>query len=167
MYVRMYVCTHIRYDEGIMLDRESWYSVTPEAIARRHAARLAGKKSKTKGNKRVAAKGLVDKVAIDGFCGAGGSAIQLACVCRKVIALDLDPEKVGALRFLSGCVSVWWLFFGIFGWNRCLNTCMERVFMCSLFPVPGRRVYSICIYAYMCIYICIYIYIYIYICFHV
>lgn len=29
-----------RYDSGIQLDKESWYSVTPEAIAKHHAERV-------------------------------------------------------------------------------------------------------------------------------
>jgi hypothetical protein len=32
-----------RYDRGIQLDDESWYSVTPEALAMHHAERCGGK----------------------------------------------------------------------------------------------------------------------------
>ncbi|KAG0139952.1 hypothetical protein CROQUDRAFT_69773 [Cronartium quercuum f. sp. fusiforme G11] len=65
-----------RFDEGIKLDTQSWYSVTPEAIARQIAERCRC------------------KVIVDAFCGAGGNAIQFASTCSKVIAIDIDPNKI-------------------------------------------------------------------------
>ncbi|XP_022251334.1 uncharacterized protein LOC106467438 isoform X1 [Limulus polyphemus] len=65
-----------RFDEGIRLDYESWFSVTPEKIAHHIAKRCAC------------------DVIIDAFCGAGGNAIQFAFTCQKVIAIDIDPGKV-------------------------------------------------------------------------
>ncbi|XP_076341529.1 trimethylguanosine synthase 1 isoform X2 [Tachypleus tridentatus] len=65
-----------RFDEGIRLDYESWFSVTPEQIAHHIAKRCAC------------------DVIIDAFCGAGGNAIQFAFTCQKVIAIDIDPGKV-------------------------------------------------------------------------
>ena len=56
-----------RYDQGICLDAESWYSVTPEKLATHHAERLAC------------------DVIIDAFCGAGGNAIQFALTCHRGI----------------------------------------------------------------------------------
>ena len=35
---------------------------------------------------------------IDPFCGVGGSAIQFAQTCNKVIAIDIDPTKIHAAR---------------------------------------------------------------------
>ena len=35
---------------------------------------------------------------IDPFCGVGGSAIQFAKTCNKVIAIDIDPTKIHAAR---------------------------------------------------------------------
>jgi trimethylguanosine synthase len=58
------------------LDYESWYSVTPEEIAKRHASRLQ------------------TDIVLDAFCGAGGNTIQLAMTCHRVIALDMDPNKL-------------------------------------------------------------------------
>ncbi|GKV26878.1 hypothetical protein SLEP1_g36096 [Rubroshorea leprosula] len=49
-----------RHDEGLRMDEEGWYSVTPEEIAIGHAERCGG--------------GLV----IDCFSGVGGTAIQFA-----------------------------------------------------------------------------------------
>ncbi|XP_075145266.1 uncharacterized protein LOC142220169 isoform X1 [Haematobia irritans] len=65
-----------RFDEGIRLDRESWFSVTPEKVAKHLADRL-----KT-------------TIMVDGFCGSGGNAIQFALTCEKVIAIDIDPVKL-------------------------------------------------------------------------
>ncbi|GAB6032771.1 hypothetical protein CHUAL_011635 [Chamberlinius hualienensis] len=77
---RKYWCQRYRlfskYDEGIELDRESWFSVTPEKIAD-HIA----KKFKS-------------RLVIDAFCGAGGNTIQLAKRSLKVIAIDIDPNKI-------------------------------------------------------------------------
>ncbi|XP_009107768.1 trimethylguanosine synthase isoform X1 [Brassica rapa] len=65
-----------RYDEGIEMDEEGWYSVTPEEIAVKQAERCRG------------------KVVIDCFSGVGGNTIQFAKVCSSVIAIDIDPVKV-------------------------------------------------------------------------
>lgn len=64
------------YDEGVKLDTESWYSVTPEKIA-----------------EHIADRSRCD-VVVDAFCGVGGNAIQFALVCHKVIAIDIDPKKL-------------------------------------------------------------------------
>ena len=65
-----------RFDEGIRLDRESWFSVTPEKIAEHIAERCRC------------------DVVIDAFCGAGGNTIQLAFTCERVIAIDIDASKI-------------------------------------------------------------------------
>ncbi|CAK9141064.1 unnamed protein product [Ilex paraguariensis] len=65
-----------RYDKGIKLDEEGWFSVTPEEIAVRHAERSGG------------------GVVIDCFAGVGGNAIQFASVSQHVVAIDIDPHKV-------------------------------------------------------------------------
>ncbi|XP_032681835.1 trimethylguanosine synthase isoform X2 [Odontomachus brunneus] len=69
-----------KYDEGIQLDKESWYSVTPERIAKQIARRCKC------------------NVIVDAFCGAGGNAIQFAFTCNKVIAIDIDPKKIECAR---------------------------------------------------------------------
>jgi len=69
-----------KYDEGIRMDEESWYSVTPEKIAR-----------------HIALKCQCD-VVVDAFCGVGGNAIQFALTCARVIAVDIDREKVAMAR---------------------------------------------------------------------
>ncbi|KAL6062125.1 Trimethylguanosine synthase, variant 2 [Balamuthia mandrillaris] len=71
-----------RFDQGIQLDKESWYSVTPEVIAV-HTAQ------------RVKALGTAH-VVVDGMCGAGGNSIQFALHsgCERVIAIDIDAERL-------------------------------------------------------------------------
>lgn len=69
-----------KFDEGIKLDRESWFSVTPEKIAQHIAERCK-----------------CDTI-IDAFCGAGGNTIQFALTCEKVIAIDIDPVKIQLAR---------------------------------------------------------------------
>uniref|UniRef100_A0A1B6LF14 Trimethylguanosine synthase n=1 Tax=Graphocephala atropunctata TaxID=36148 RepID=A0A1B6LF14_9HEMI len=69
-----------RFDEGIRLDAESWYSVTPEKIAMNIAERCRC------------------DLVVDAFCGAGGNAIQLAFTCERVIAVDIDPQKIELAR---------------------------------------------------------------------
>ncbi|KAG5625474.1 hypothetical protein H5410_010692 [Solanum commersonii] len=58
----------LRYDQGIKMDEEGWFSVTPEKIALRHASRCGG------------------GVVIDGFAGVGGNAIQFATMCVVFLA---------------------------------------------------------------------------------
>lgn len=70
----------VKFDEGIRLDNESWFSVTPEVIALHQASRCQS------------------DVVVDAFCGAGGNAIQLARVCSQVIAIDIDPIKIALAR---------------------------------------------------------------------
>jgi len=69
-----------KYDEGIRLDEESWYSVTPEKIA-----------------EQVAQKCQCD-IVLDAFCGVGGNAIQFALTCGRVIAVDIDKNKISMAR---------------------------------------------------------------------
>lgn len=70
-----------RFDEGIDLDEESWYSVTPEGIAAHIASRCMINGTCT---------------ILDAFCGAGGSAIQFALASPHihVIAVDINPRRI-------------------------------------------------------------------------
>ncbi|XP_041483651.1 trimethylguanosine synthase-like [Lytechinus variegatus] len=69
-----------KFDEGIKLDAEGWYSVTPERIAEHQAERCRC------------------DLIVDAFCGAGGNAIQFAFTCERVIAVDIDPAKIELAR---------------------------------------------------------------------
>lgn len=70
------------FDMGIELDEESWFSVTPEQIALHHALRCGGP----------------DIVLVDACCGVGGNAIAFAKNCKKVIAVDIDQNKLNMGR---------------------------------------------------------------------
>lgn len=69
-----------RFDDGVTMDEQGWYSVTPEAIARHIAERVCC------------------DVVVDPFVGCGGNAVQFALVCHVVIAIDLDPAKLEHAR---------------------------------------------------------------------
>ncbi|XP_062560801.1 trimethylguanosine synthase [Armigeres subalbatus] len=68
------------FDSGIKLDRESWFSVTPEKVASHTAERCRS------------------DLIVDAFCGCGGNSIQFAFTCSKVIAIDIDPKKIEMAR---------------------------------------------------------------------
>ena len=94
------------YDEGILLDAESWWSVTPEAIAYRIAwvagrrarakldARSASSSSPANTSQRPPAPTSSRVTVVDAFCGAGGNSIQFAQVFDHVYAIDVDPVKI-------------------------------------------------------------------------
>ncbi|KAL7054829.1 hypothetical protein AAHC03_024338 [Spirometra sp. Aus1] len=69
-----------RFDDGIELDKESWYSVTPEIIARHQARKCSC------------------NLIIDGFAGVGGNSIQFSQTCAFVISIDNCVERLGLLR---------------------------------------------------------------------
>ncbi|KAJ6664030.1 hypothetical protein lerEdw1_008984 [Lerista edwardsae] len=69
-----------RFDEGIQLDREGWFSVTPEKIAEHIANRVR--------------QSFSPDIIVDAFCGVGGNAIQFALAAKRVIAIDIDPVKI-------------------------------------------------------------------------
>lgn len=74
-----------RYDEGIQLDAESWFSITPEIIAKHIAQRCLEQFKKN--NKTI-------NTVLDCFSGCGGNTIPLADICNIVIAVDIDPKKI-------------------------------------------------------------------------
>ncbi|KAK6160697.1 hypothetical protein DH2020_004078 [Rehmannia glutinosa] len=69
-----------RFDYGIKMDEEGWFSVTPEPLAKHHAVRC--------GNGAI----------VDFFTGVGGNAIQFAQWSKHVIAIDIDPNKIDYAR---------------------------------------------------------------------
>lgn len=72
-----------RFDDGVSLDKEGWYSITPEKIANHIAERLV--EGGTKG-----------MVVLDAFCGCGGNAIAFAQrqEVSLVVAIDSDRHKL-------------------------------------------------------------------------
>jgi len=75
-----------KFDRGVRMDAESWFSVTPERLAAHIAARTC-----------TARRGLL---VVDPFCGCGGNVIQqaLADPTGAVLAIDIDPNKIAMAR---------------------------------------------------------------------
>lgn len=69
-----------KFDKGIQMDNESWYSVTPEKIAKYIATLIKG------------------KTIIDGFCGCGGNVIQFSEYCSKAYAIDICEKKLSMCK---------------------------------------------------------------------
>ncbi|CAL8081219.1 unnamed protein product [Calicophoron daubneyi] len=69
-----------RYDMGIQLDDESWFTTTPECIAR-HQAKIC-----------------TCDFLIDAFSGIGGNTIQFALTCGMVLAVDNVYSRLLLLR---------------------------------------------------------------------
>lgn len=90
-----------KFDEGVMMDDEAYYSTTPEIIAVHIARRCANLDSDS---------GDEGKVIFDPFCGVGGNCIQFA-MCpnvKRVIAVDIDPFKIAMARhnaLIYGCAN--------------------------------------------------------------
>lgn len=74
-----------RFDEGIRLDREGWFSVTPERIAEHIALRVQQCFPEA-------------QLIVDAFCGVGGNAIQFALSGSRVLAVDIDPVRLDLAR---------------------------------------------------------------------
>ena len=98
-----------KYDSGVAIDTESWYSATPESIATHIASRCwkwYGSRctESTTQESRIAAqpsslalgneKNGPQLTFVDGMCGCGSNAIQLALFFDKIIAVDIDPRKI-------------------------------------------------------------------------
>lgn len=71
-----------KYDQGILLDEESWYSVTPESVGEY----IADKVVKAFPNQEVN--------VLDAFAGCGGNIIQFAKVCNNVFGCEIDETKI-------------------------------------------------------------------------
>ncbi|KAG7455153.1 hypothetical protein MATL_G00253410 [Megalops atlanticus] len=81
-----------RFDEGVKLDHEGWFSVTPEKIAQHIALRVQDSFS--------------CDLIIDAFCGVGGNAIQFALTGKRVIAIDIDPVRLALAQNNAGVYGV-------------------------------------------------------------
>ena len=68
-----------KYDSGIQMDEESWYSVTPEEIAQYISTVIPSSSSST---------------ITDAFCGVGGNTIPFSSSCAHVNAIDISPSKL-------------------------------------------------------------------------
>ena len=71
------------FDKGIQMDKESWYSVTPEEISEYIASIIPDSSN---------------SVILDPFCGCGGNIIFFSKKFKKVIANDLFIEKINMTK---------------------------------------------------------------------
>jgi len=86
-----------RFDQGIQLDQEGWFSVTPEPIALHVAARtvdLVLEQQRARGCPAAAAAGRM--TVLDAFGGCGGNALAFAQnpAVQQVICVDIDRTKL-------------------------------------------------------------------------
>ncbi|CAE7215724.1 Tgs1 [Symbiodinium sp. CCMP2592] len=94
-----------RYDRGIEIDKDMWYSVTPEPIAKEQARKVAaaqrGGKWARDGHIARGQPGIV----VDSFCGAGGNSIQFArSVAQQggfVLCVDWHRSRLCSVRHNS------------------------------------------------------------------
>ena len=80
-----------RFDDGILLDEEGWYSVTPEVLAAHTAARFAACRSAGCATGCARRRRSSSLVVVDGFAGVGGNAIQFALAGHQVSFLFYLP----------------------------------------------------------------------------
>ena len=83
-----------RFDQGIQLDGQGWYSVTPEIIAD-HVAQRVAELVTSHVIPHDAAEGIV---ILDAFCGCGGNSIAFgkipSNIISKVVCVDTDRSKL-------------------------------------------------------------------------
>ncbi|KAJ1427013.1 RNA cap guanine-N2 methyltransferase-domain-containing protein [Ochromonadaceae sp. CCMP2298] len=83
-----------KFDHGILLDEESWYSITPEAVAKHVTASCIGR-AREKADMNI-------QHVLDCFSGCGGNSIPFAAQGRAVTSIDLDEQKLQHLRHNAG-----------------------------------------------------------------
>lgn len=93
-----------KFDEGIQLDAEGWYSVTPEVVADHVGSRFVDasvqlmKCNSTKPQRGKNKKQSKSMVILDAFCGCGGNAIAFAKLPEStvslIICIDVDRTKL-------------------------------------------------------------------------
>lgn len=71
-----------KYDQGIKLDEESWYSVTPESVGEYVAERINATFPGQEVN------------VLDAFAGCGGNIIQFGKICNQVFGCEIDETKI-------------------------------------------------------------------------
>ncbi|CUM66731.1 uncharacterized protein PRCAT00004411001 [Priceomyces carsonii] len=95
-----------KYDEGVYMTSELWYSVTPEAVARYTA--------------KIVSKMLPDaKEILDVCSGGGGNSIQLAKYFDRVGVIDIQPVNVNCTMHNAAVYGVDHKLWPVVGdWNK-------------------------------------------------
>jgi trimethylguanosine synthase len=81
-----------RFDQGVLLDEEGWFSVTPEQIADHVATRTVDLYKST----QPTTSSENDLIVLDAFCGCGGNSIAFAkhASVKLVVCVDIDRTKL-------------------------------------------------------------------------
>ncbi|KAI9671592.1 MAG: Trimethylguanosine synthase [Trizodia sp. TS-e1964] len=96
-----------RYDQGIWMSPEAWFSVTPEPVAKLIAKELAERSESNK------------SIIVDCFSGVGGNAIAFALSGRwkKVIAIERDVDVLHCAMNnarIYGANNIFWICGDVF-----------------------------------------------------
>lgn len=87
-----------KYDLGVMLDEESWYSITPEIIADYVARRCVLCYDLQDSSTNNMIKKFADCHVLDLFCGCGGNIIAMTKYCKFGFGVDIDDFKTKACQ---------------------------------------------------------------------
>lgn len=77
------------YNSGVVLDKEGWYSVTPEEIAIQQASRV-----------------MESDIVVDLCCGCGGNSIQFAQRALVTFSVDIDATRLCLARYNANIYGV-------------------------------------------------------------
>lgn len=83
-----------RFDEGVLLDAEGWYSITPEVIADHVAYKLGTMAAASAAHPRFPIRRRV--CIMEAFCGCGGNAVAFgrSPFIDLVVCIDIDRAKL-------------------------------------------------------------------------
>ncbi|KAG0671927.1 hypothetical protein C6P42_003351, partial [Pichia californica] len=86
-----------KYDDGIILTKELWFSVTPERISKFVAKYLNDLMLKYVNNEEYISNGFT---ILDGFCGGGGNIVQFLDINKnnKVYAIDINDTHLDCTK---------------------------------------------------------------------
>ncbi len=110
-----------KFDSGILMDNESWFSVTPEKTAQYHAHNIF-----TCLNSRP---GLT---ILDAFCGSGGNTIHFSKHFSNVISCDIDFLKLQCAQNnaqIYDCKNINFIVQDFFSLHKTLNTLVDVIFL--------------------------------------
>ena len=75
-----------KFDRGVIIDDESWCSITPEPMAKHMAQRVAERTGDATNENRAN--------VLDAFCGVGSNLIQFGKKCGFCVASESDMQKI-------------------------------------------------------------------------
>ncbi len=134
------------FDKGVVMDREGWFSATPELIAQ-HTAVRCSRALRVLSADRVPPPPIPPSVSVpvpvpiqasalcvyDAFGGCGGNAIALAncstpSSAMSVLVSDIDPMKVSAIRTNASIYGVRCDSIDLDSSGGCLHACVGDAF---------------------------------------